>query len=193
MRVDMTGTRVLRFVGKLCLPAISWQLLPRREVRYRIEYGGRWLTVQYLPFRGYWALRINAARDPNGVPSYECPRPCPMAMKRRLPVNHKDLPGIPLPMTSAILMKLTLMREFLTEVNYEDGSVRQPGYFTLRNKGTQFEITLYDPDAGMRLPCRGLLIDDCFALAEKLLGTENAPWEKDDYLTSRLTEKKKRK
>lgn len=116
-----------------------------------------------------------------------------MAIKRRTPVGSAELPGIPLPMTSAILMKLTLIREFLTEVNYEDGSKRQPGYMTLRNRGTQFELTLYDPDAGMRLPCRGLLIDDAFALAEKLLGTESAPWEKDDYLTSRLTTKKKRK
>lgn len=114
-------------------------------------------------------------------------------MKRRVPLTEGNYIPPALPATSDVLRKLPQLREFITATTYEDGSVRVPGDFALRNRGTGFEVTLYDPDAGLRLPCRGSTIDDAFMLAEKLLGVEDAPWEVDDYLTQRLAKRKARK
>ncbi len=98
-----------------------------------------------------------------------------------------------LPMASTILAKLPAVREFLTATEYEDHSPRQPGYVTLRNRTTTFEVTLYDPDAGARLAVRGPDLDKTLLLVEQLLGVEEAPWELDGYLQEQLARRAKKK
>lgn len=114
-------------------------------------------------------------------------------MKRRVPAEGgiTSLPS--LPSTSVILSKFKLLREFITATAYEDGGYRVPGYFWFMNRSTSFECILFDPDSGARLPCRGATIDEVLALVETLLGTENAPWEMDKYLSEQLSKRKKRK
>jgi hypothetical protein len=86
-----------------------------------------------------------------------------------------------------------VLREFISATEYEDKTPRTPGYYTLRNRGAAYELTVYDPDSGTRLPCRGQTLDEVFALVEKLLGAVEAPWECDSYLTEQLARKGKRK
>ena len=114
-------------------------------------------------------------------------------MKRRQPVVNVGACAPALPATSVLLAKLPAIREFLSATAYDDGSPRVPGYLTLRNRGHSYELTLYDPDAGLRLPTRGPDLDKTLLLAEQLLGVEEAPWEVDNYLTEQLAKRAKRK
>lgn len=114
-------------------------------------------------------------------------------MKRRTPPASEDAIIKPLPAASVMLAKLPTIREFLTATQYDDKTPREPGYVTLRNLGTTFEVTLYDPDAGLRLPCRGDTLDGVLALMEQLAGTEEAAWEVDRYLTQRKQERAKKR
>lgn len=113
-------------------------------------------------------------------------------MKRRTPAEA-GLPALPLPSDSKLFVKWPLIREFMTSTAYDDGTPRTPGYLTWRNKGGSFEITVFDPDAGLRCAVRAMTIDDTFAAVEMLLGAENAPWETDRYLTEELLKKKKKR
>ena len=90
------------------------------------------------------------------------------------------------------LKKCPALVEFLTATAYEDGSARQPGYFTVRNRVFEFEVTLYDPDAGQRVVIRAREIDKMFQGAEAVLVAVDAPWEPDLYLQGRLPKKKKK-
>lgn len=114
-------------------------------------------------------------------------------MKRRAKPAD-GLPTVPaLGMGSVILAKCPLLREFLSATTYEDSTLRTPGYVTWRNRGYAYEITLYDPDSGMRLPVRHPEIDKLFGLVETMLGAEDAQWEVDQYLSEQLAKKQKRK
>jgi len=168
--------------------------LPRAgEVFLRISDGSRWYHIQWLPREGYWVTSAGTGATPGEGVYHWSPRFQSDAMKRRqvaAPGEHK-LPA--LPMASTILAKLPALREFLTATEYEDGGNRQPGYMTMRNRGTTFEVTLYDPDSGHRIACRGTSFDETLLLAEKLLGTPEAPWEVDQYLTDQLAKRSRKK
>jgi len=99
----------------------------------------------------------------------------------------------PLPATSTLWPKLPALRAFLTETAYDDNTPRTPGYVTVRNRVTTFEVTVYDPDSGTRLAARGPDLDTALSLVEKLLTTDEAPWEPDNWLQSQLGKKSKKK
>jgi hypothetical protein len=63
----------------------------------------------------------------------------------------------------------------------------------IRTLGTQWCVTVFDPDACARLDCRATAIDDALLLAEKLLGAEEAPWEIDGYLQEKAAKQTKKK
>lgn len=65
---------------------------------------------------------------------------------------------------------------------YEDGSVRQPGWWTLKTRGAAWVCQVKDPDSCCSLQAAANSVDDALALADLLLGTENAPWEADAFL-----------
>lgn len=115
-----------------------------------------------------------------------------MGLKRRVP-PAQELPLPALPSESRVLAKCPLLREFLSATAYEDGSPRTPGYCTLRPRFIEWEITLYDPDAGLRVAVRARTLDDVFAAAEVVLSASEAPWEQDHYLTEQLAKKAKSK
>lgn len=113
-------------------------------------------------------------------------------MKRRTP-PAAGLPALPLEDQSKVLHKFPLIREFLSSTAYEDQSPRQPGYFTLRNRGGSYEVTVYDPDAGLRCAVRAMTLDDVLAATELLLGAAEAPWETDRWLTEQLAKNRKKR
>lgn len=93
---------------------------------------------------------------------------------------------------TAYLVLNPLLIEFLTATSYDDGAPRVPGYFTVRIRGTEWEMTLYDPDGGVRLPLRAPCVDDVMTAAEAALGTENSSWEPDQYLLKQLAQRPKK-
>lgn len=62
---------------------------------------------------------------------------------------------------------------------YDDGTPRTPGCWILRCDGANWKLILKEPDGALQLSVVASTIDDAFALAELLLGSEEAPWEPD--------------
>lgn len=170
------------------------QRLPRFGRRvFEVYLPGKWLLVHWQARTAYWCLAVGNRTPHKQEPHSFYPRPEETRVKRRQPPAGAGAIMPALAATSVTLAKFTLLREFLTATQYDDGAPRTPGDLALRNRGVAFEVTLYDPDAGLRLPVRAATLDDVLALAEKLLGVESAPWEVDRYLTEQLGKKKGRK
>lgn len=112
-------------------------------------------------------------------------------MRRNLAL--KLVPQAELPSESKLFGKLPQLLKYLTRITYDDGQARTPSYYTLRNRGSSFEVTLYDPDAGGRLPVNGVTLDEAFIALEKLLGAEDAPWQPDRYLMAELVKREPKK
>lgn len=169
-------------------------LLPRfRERWFYSARAGRWVLWHWRPRVGYVVRALGIGPTPGESASYEWGLEVEeMAFKKR--TDHGErLPAPQLPQDSKVLGKLTQLVAFISDVTYEDKSPRTPGYFTLRNRVFTYEITLYDPDAGVRVAVRHTTIDGALAAANELLLAPEAPWETDDYLTRQLAGKKKKK
>lgn len=148
--------------------------------------------MDWVPHEGIWPWRLLRG-GPDGELLRENHRPEKMMpVKKRQALGLEGVAPLPLPLESAVLKKFPRVLEFLIATAYDDGTVRTPGSLRVDNKLLWLTITLYDADAGMRLPCTGSTFDDALSLAEKLLGAEEAPWEVDRYLTEQLQRKVKK-
>lgn len=190
---DVTGCSVLMWAHRPGVRRPGQWLPYKRESYYKIRKGRRTFLIHWKPHHGLWVLSsvIMGVHADGQTNSY--PRPTRTPMKRRIPTETADLPLPGLPGTSMILAKLPKLREFLTDTEYEDKTRRTPGYMWFMNRGHTFEVILFDPDSGARLPCRGGKIDEVLALAELMLNTDDARWEQDKYLTEQLAKRKKSK
>jgi hypothetical protein len=65
---------------------------------------------------------------------------------------------------------------------YDDGDPRKPGWFTIKTMGSAWVVQVKDPDAALSLTATGQTLDDALTLADLLLGSEEAPWEPDQFL-----------
>jgi hypothetical protein len=74
---------------------------------------------------------------------------------------------------------------------YEDGTPRRPGWWTMKTQGTTWIVQIKDPDGACGLQAMAQSVDDALALADLLLGSDDAPWEPDPFLQDRLPKKKK--
>lgn len=188
-----TGIRVLTWEAKAAIRRAG-QVLPKfGERRYIVARWHRWYVAHWVARAGYRITQVGpVGLPPEAVIQTDCHPLKGRRMKRRT-APESGLPMVPLPSESKVLGKLPLLREFVSSTAYDDQSPRTPGYFTLRNRGGSYQITLYDVDAGLRCACGAPTLDDTFGAAELLLGAENAPWEIDQYLTDQLLKKKKKK
>ena len=190
-----------RVYDKLCLHydngkwkrKSAYMLLPRREKWFYYRRGSHLLLLHWKPFAGIW-LHAERVGDDSAEPHTITLRSdYPMAVKKRQP---KDLTGTGLPSaspTSVLLAKLPALREWLTATTYEDGTARNPGKLSVETYGVTWSILLRDPDAGLRLNVRAPELDKALLLVEQLLGVEEAPWERDEWLTAQLAKKGKKK
>lgn len=169
------------------------QIAPRwGERRYIIDRGPLWVKVIWEKLGGYRLLASLCGRSPAHAElcNWE-PEVWPVPIKRKSPSG--EMPPVPaLTVQTKILMKCHLLMEFITATAYEDGTVRTPGYFTIRNRTIEFECTLYDPDGGVRCAVRARDMDNLLAAVETLLGAEDAVWEQDQYLMSRRPKSRKK-
>lgn len=78
----------------------------------------------------------------------------------------------------------------LTVMRYDDGSPRRPGTVTLRTLGPTWQAEARDYDAGLRLRVIGDEVDTVLLMLDALLGSDDAPWEPDEYLQGRVGKKK---
>lgn len=170
------------------------QWLPRRgEKMLKIVGVKHWLRVQWLPREGYWVVSSGEVGMPDDKPFYFNPRYEGDAMKRRQAARPGDTVLPALSSASTHWPKLPAIREFISATKYDDGTPRTPGYVTVRNRLTTYEVTIYDPDGAARLSTRAPTLDAALSLMEQLLGVEEAPWEHDRYLADQQAKSKPRK
>lgn len=168
------------------------QWLPSREKWFYFERPPHLLLLHWKPWGGIW-LVAERRGDVSAEPHTLSPRPeTTMAIKKRQPAPQSGQQQPAAKATSVLLAKLPALREWLTATAYEDGSARTPGRLSLEVYGTTWSLLLRDPDAAARLPIRGEDLDKVLLLAEQLLGVEEAPWERDNYLAEQLGKKKRK-
>lgn len=187
------GMKVLTYrrrVGKRHLG----NTLPRsKEKWFVIELRAVWVLVAWYPWKGYYPVALLDAEDPKHpeIENWGHPRDV-MPIKRRVPAG--ELPQVPaLSIETKLFAKLPNVMEFLAATAYAEGHPRTPGYYSMRNRLVEYELTFYDPDGGVRLVTRHRDHDKCWFAAEVLLGADEAPWEVDRYLFEQLKKKPKKK
>ena len=169
------------------------QWTPNREKWYVYRSTHRDIHIRWRPWTGYTVIGSGPVGSAYPEVIYLDPLKKVRLMKRRSVVSRE---GAILPALSAeskVLAKLPALREFLSATAYEDGTARTPGYFWFSNRRMLYEVILFDPDSGSRLPVTALTMDDVFVAAEALLTAPEAAWQPDKYLTEQLAKKTKRK
>lgn len=94
---------------------------------------------------------------------------------------------------SDVLCKCPELVKHCCVSRYDDGDPRKPGWFTVKTMGSAWVVQVKDPDAALSLTATGQTLDDALALAELLLGSEEAPWEQDPFLKRGVTNGKPKK
>jgi len=112
-------------------------------------------------------------------------------VKRQVGADALTMPD--LPGNSKLLGKLTTLIEFLTKRTWPDGAARAPGRLWLDPSPLGFTITLIDVDQCLRIKVYAGTIDDVFAAAELVVGSESSQWEVDAYSAEQRAAKLKKK
>lgn len=103
-------------------------------------------------------------------------------MKRRgTPTERKDTLHLAA-VESVILTKLHPLVAHCCHTQYEDGTARKPGWWTVKTMGSAWVVEVKDPDSCSRLVVVQQTLDDALTLASVLLESEEAPWEPDPWL-----------
>lgn len=113
-------------------------------------------------------------------------------MKKRTPKPAAESPPHLAPVESNVLAKCMALVEHCAATKYDDGEPRQPGWFTIRTRGSAWEVEIKDPDTCSRLVVIQGTLDDALALATCLLDAEEAPWEPDQWLLKAKQQKGKK-
>jgi len=167
--------------------------LTRRSCRYWLLGEGWSLLVDWVPHEGLWPWKLHRGAPDGPVLIDRSRPPKGMTVKKKVALGLVGAPIPALPLDSVVLKRYPRVLEHLIVTAYDDGTARQPGALRIDNRIIALVLTLYDPDSGMRLPVNGLTVDDCLALANKLLEAPDCPWEVDRYLTEQLQKKEKNK
>lgn len=67
--------------------------------------------------------------------------------------------------------------DFLSKLQYEDGTPRQAGYLGVWTNGTAWTVRVTDKDADAQMTFDGRTLDEALDTLELHLGSENPPWE----------------
>lgn len=169
------------------------RFLPRREKWWYLVRGKHCLLLHWKPWNGIWLIAERIG-GPHGELLYHTPRPeRAMPIRKRLEQSSADVKVPEAKVTSVLLAKLPAIREWMVSTVYDDGSSRVPGKLNVEVYGTLWCVTLRDPNNGLRLSIRAEDLDKCLLLVEQCLGVDEAPWERDQYLTDQLAKKGKKK
>lgn len=116
-----------------------------------------------------------------------------LLVKKRKPREvDGEQPAHLAPMESNVLSRCEALVAHCAATRYDDGDARQPGWWTVRTRGSAWELEIKDPDTCCRLVVIQATLDDALALAQALLTSDDAPWEPDPWLTSQKARQKKK-
>ena len=141
------------------------------------------VVVQYRPWKGICVRNVT----PRGGPLLDrfVLSPPPETSMKRIELRQQAAEGRPTHLAaieSNVLTKLPNLVAHCCITRYEDGSARKPGWWTLKTYGAAWVVQIKDPDSCCSLQATANDLDDALALAELLLGTDDAPWEPDPFL-----------
>lgn len=190
------GGDVFRFVvqsrprGRLRKRPCRW--LPKKGCCYGVQTVDFLVGVWYRPFRGIYPIAFFKGQGGLGRPLREWSQP-EWDVKRRSPnpTASKDGPAHLAPVESNVFSKLMNMVGHCAETRYDDGEPRKPGWFTVKTMGAAWVVQVKDPDSCCQMMTTAATLDDALALADVLLGSDEAPWEPDPFLKRAEGQKKK--
>lgn len=190
---DSLGRVVVELRPPGCLPRRAARWLRTREDWVMYLYRDRYVQCWWLPWVGMLPVSCGRRSSPQDDRVSDDYREVMMGLKKR-DVCAKGGGARPaLSAESKFLGKLPTLCEWLSATTYEDGSPRTPGYMWISNRGLGYEVTIFDPDGAVKLPCLGRTLDEALALAETHLRAEDAPWQEDQYLAQRRDQGRKKK
>jgi len=113
-----------------------------------------------------------------------------MAIKRR-EVTTTDVQHLAAMETTLMSQHMALI-EHCALRKYEDGSDREPGWFTIKVTGAAWVVQVKDPDSRKSFSAVADTFDKAIDTANLLLACDDAPWERDVWLEKMMAEKKKK-
>jgi len=104
-------------------------------------------------------------------------------MKKREPSNAAKAGVLHLAAVESDLFSKHLpIVQHCSHTMYDDGSVRKPGWITIKTMGSTWVVEVKDPDSCSRMTVVQQTLDDALTMASVLLESEEAPWENDPWL-----------
>lgn len=95
-------------------------------------------------------------------------------------------------MESIVFSKLHSLVAHCSVTRYDDGDPRVPGWWTVKTVGSSWVVQLKEPDTCLQMQVHGQTLDDALALADLLLGSDEAPWEPDPWARANREKSKKK-
>lgn len=138
------------------------------------------VLVRYAPFHGLHPVCSYKPAKFRGQPLVVWGRP-EKSMKRRCskPSDPAGGPTHLAPVETNLLGMFGNIIAHLTEVRYDDGAPRRPGWLLLKTQGSTWSCFIKEPDAAAQMNVNAQTLDDLLILADMLLGADDAPWEPD--------------
>lgn len=178
-----------RHAGRMTRPRYR---LPKRRDLYVLVMQHGTLHLHWVPGAGIHVLAVNQYGRDKPLYKYDRTKQGTPYMQRRQvkPVDGTTFPGAS--RTSIVLAKFPVLLAQASVTAYNDGSARQPGWFTIRTRGKLWEITAKEPDGACSLTVQDASLDAALLTLEKLLTAEDAPWETDPFLLKRVPKGRKK-
>lgn len=89
-----------------------------------------------------------------------------------------------------VLKDLLPLVEHCCMRQYDDGTPREPGWFTVKVQGAAWIVQVKDPDTCCSFNSVADRLDNAFQTAALMLASEEAPWEPDTFLKAMKARKK---
>lgn len=113
-----------------------------------------------------------------------------MAIRKR----KSDVNGVTnlVEMSSKFFSDLLPLIEHCSARQYDDGSPRAPGWFTVKTQGSAWVCQVKDPDTCCSFTSVAATIDQALETAALMLASDEAPWERDTFLEGMKAREKKK-
>lgn len=176
-------------------PRLKWcrprRWMPRGESHFLVQLLDLGIGCGYVPRCGIYPIATYRGRGGLGPTVSQWCRP-EYRVKRRSPsaVTGSGGPTHLAAVETNVLNSLPNIVAHCCLTRYDDGSTRRPGWLILRTMGASWVVQVKDPDGGCSMSLTAQTLDDALALADVMLGSDDAPWEADPYLKGQQPKKK---
>lgn len=146
-------------------------------------YTGRQGVTLYS-WKGPYGVRLWA----EGAESYDEV----LSMKKKSPPSNSGGQQHLAAIESNILSQCLALVKHMAVVQYDDGTVRKPGWITIKTFGSAWQVEAKDPDSCLSLRVIENSLDEALQLLALLLESDEAPWEVDTWLQQQAAKIRKK-